>query len=98
VGALLGRIGFLPSALGILFISLAVPFWHPIRRSKPRIQWRRWVSAGALIILLVMIVSCSAGGDGNPSDDGTPAGTYQISIQGQSGNVTASATVTLVVN
>jgi hypothetical protein len=98
VGALLGRIDFFPSALGILFISLAVPFWHPIRRSKPRIQWRRWVSAGALIILLVMIASCSAGGDGNPSDDGTPAGTYQISIQGQSGNVTASATVTLVVN
>jgi hypothetical protein len=95
---LLGRTGFVPPALGILLISLAFPFWPILYKSGPKTQWRRWLRAGALTCFLALIASCSAGNDGNPPTDGTPAGTYQISVQGQSGSVTASAVVTLVVN
>lgn len=98
VGTLIGRIGFLPLVLGILLTSLTILFGRPILRSKPGIQRRRWLKAGAMISLLVIIASCSAGDNGNSSNDGTPAGTYQISVQGQAGIVTSSTTVTLVVN
>jgi hypothetical protein len=46
-----------------------------------------------------LIASCSADGDNTPpSNKGTPAGTYQITVQGESGIVKTSTKVTLLVN
>ena len=55
--------------------------------------------AGALVCLIGLIASCRAGRDGdNPPTNGTPPGTYQITVRGESGNLTVSTTVRLVVS
>jgi hypothetical protein len=56
--------------------------------------------AGALVGLVVLLGSCGGGGGGGDDNSytGTPKGTYQISVQGTSGNMTVSTVVTLTVN
>jgi hypothetical protein len=96
-GMMSGSPGFVPPALGLLLVSLVLLLGLDFRKSILRQSFRRWLTAGALVCLLIVLASCSAGGDGNPPSTGTPPGTYQVSVRGQSGSLTASTTVTLVI-
>jgi hypothetical protein len=97
---LLGPTGFAPPALGLLAVILSLFLGLGITKRMPwRLSGRR-LAACALICLMILIGGCSTtGGDDElPDDDGTPTGTYQISVKGTSGGMTVSTTVTLVVN
>jgi hypothetical protein len=83
----------------LLAIGLTMLLGNVIRKRVPKRLSRRWLAACALVCLVILIGSCSAGGgDDNPPNTGTPKGTYQISAQGTSGNMTVPTVVTLVVN
>jgi len=69
-----------------------------IRKRGPWRLNRRWLAACALVCLVILIGSCSAGGGDDNNYTGTPKGTYQISVQGTSGNMTIPTVVTLIVN
>ena len=96
-GAIFRSTGFVPPALGLLLIILALFIWDRFREPVLNKHFRRWLTAGALVCLIVLVVSCSAGGDGNPPITGTPPGSYQVSVRGQSSCLTVSTTVTLIV-
>jgi hypothetical protein len=95
---LLRATGFGPPAMGLLAIGLTMLLGNVIRKRVPWRLNRRWLAACALVCLVVLIGSCSSGGDDNPLYTGTPKGTHQISVQGTSGNMTVPTVVTLVVN
>jgi hypothetical protein len=98
-GLLSGPAGYGPPALGLLAFGLILFLWSGIRKYFPWRLNRRWLAACALVCLVILIGSCSAGGgDDNHSNTGTPKGTYQISVQGTSGNMTVPTVVTLIVN
>lgn len=97
-GSLSGAAGYGLPALGLLAFSLTLSLWGGVRKYFPRCLNRRWLAACALVCLVILIGSCSSGGDDNPPNTGTPKGTYQISVQGTSGNITVPTVVTLVVN
>jgi hypothetical protein len=83
---------------GLLIATLILTIWVTIYKPSSFRLSPRWLSAVALICLIGLISSCGAGGNGNPpSNDGTPAGTYQITMQGESGSLKTSTTVTLIV-
>ena len=82
----------IPPALGFLILLPAMGRWFCFRRPVPLRLSGRKLAATALIFAIGLIASCSAGGD-----KGTPAGTYQIAIQGESGSVQASTMITLIV-
>ena len=84
--------------LGLLAIGLTMLLGNVIRKRVPWRLNRRWLAACALVCLVILIGSCSSGGDDNPLYTGTPKGTHQISVQGTSGNMTIPTVVTLVVN
>jgi hypothetical protein len=71
--------------------------WTIHRRFSRRIN-RRWLVACALLCLVMLIGSCSAGGGDDNTYTGTPRGTHQISVQGTSGTMTVPTVITLVVN
>jgi hypothetical protein len=85
----------IPAALIFLALVPAMGLWFRFRRPVPVRLLGRWLAAAALICVIGLIASCSAGGDDNPP--GTPAGTYQITIQGESGSVMTSTSVSLIV-
>lgn len=96
---LLRATGFGPPAMGLLAIGLTMLLGNVIRKRVPWRLNRRWLAACALVCLIILISGCSAGGgDDNQTNTGTPKGTYQISVQGTSGNMTIPTVVTLVVN
>jgi len=100
VGAMFGPVRFAPPALGLLLLILALFLWSRFPRPVLNESLRRWLTAGALVCLIVLLAGCGTKGDGNGGNQpgtGTPKGTYQVSIKGQSGDLTASTTVTLVV-
>jgi hypothetical protein len=87
-----------PLAAGLL---LLLPALWPRLFSRGPIACpprRRWILAGAALSLFLMVSSCSSGGSTGPSGDGTPKGTYQITVQGTSGVMKVSTTIMLVVN
>jgi len=90
--------GFGPPALGsfALFLSLLL-IWSIHRRLSRRFS-HRWLVACALFCLVMLIGSCSSDGGDDHTYTGTPKGTHQISVQGTSGTMTATAVITLVVN
>ena len=96
-GVIFRSTGFVPPALSLLLIILALLIWVSFREPGLNKHFHRWLTAGALVCLIVLVVSCSAGGDGNPPSTGTPPGTYQVSVRGQSSCLTVSTTVTLIV-
>lgn len=97
VGAMSGSTGLVPPALGLLLFIPALLLWFLFRHPYPRRFARHRLAAGALICLVVLLSGCGAGEDVAPPVTGTPAGTYPISVQGTSGNLTVSTTLTLVV-
>jgi hypothetical protein len=82
----------IPSALGFLMLIPAIYLWCRLRKPAPERSPGRRLAVAALICVLGWIASCGAGGD-----KGTPAGTYQITIQGESGSVQASTMITLII-
>ena len=96
--SLFGTIGFGPPTLGFFALVLSLLLaWTIHRRFSRRIN-RRWLVACALLCLVMLIGSCSAGGGDDNTYTGTPRGTHQISVQGTSGTMTVPTVITLVVN
>jgi hypothetical protein len=96
--SLSGTSGFRPPVLGFLVLVLSLLLaWTGHRRLPWRIG-HRWLAAGILLCLVVLIGSCSSDGGGNPTYTGTPKGTHQISVQATSGTMTVPTVITLVVN
>ena len=90
--------GLIPPALGLLLLVPALGLLFLRGREIPSKPTRRRLAAAALVCLLLFIGGCSADGDGvAPPSTGTPAGTYQVTVRGSSGNLTVSTQVTLVV-
>jgi len=50
------------------------------------------------LILLLKVAGCGGGGGGTPPPNGTPAGTYTVTVTGTSGTTTHNTTVMLNVN
>ena len=87
----------IPPDFGLLIIPVFA-LWLSFRKISPPRLSRRGLAAVAVIGLIVGIACCSAGGDGDHlPDKGTPAGTYQITVQGKVGNLTMSADISLTV-
>ncbi|MGB8957653.1 MAG: SBBP repeat-containing protein [Candidatus Aminicenantales bacterium] len=96
--AALGSRGFFPPALSLLLVAVAFLFRPRPPVSTPASKVRRWLTAGALALIVLITASCGAGGSRNPTGDtGTPSGTYQITVQGKSRNLTVTTPVTLIV-
>jgi hypothetical protein len=75
-------------------------FAPKLSRALPRRVPVRWLAAGAVVCLVILIGSCSSGGgdDNPPPYTGTPKGTHQITVQAVSGGLTVTTAITLVVN
>jgi hypothetical protein len=98
LGATAGPASFVPLVSGLLFFFLALLLWSRFRKSISGRPFHRRLAAGTLVCLIGLLTGCSAGGDGNnPPTSGTPPGTYQITVQGNSGSLAVSTTLTLVV-
>lgn len=95
VGAIFRSMGFVPPALGLILAILTLLSWLSIRKRISEGLSHRWLTAGALVCLIVLLASCGA--VGNPPNTGTPKGTYQIMVKGISGNLSVSTNITLVV-
>ncbi len=97
-GGLSASFARIPPVWGLwLLLPALVLALRPGRPGRPR-PARRYLAAAALVCALVLAGGCGAGGTGpNSPGQGTPAGTYEITVKGTSGSLTASTTVTLVV-
>ncbi len=78
--------------LGATLIALALAAYSfarpPSRRALP--------AALIILLLLLELADCGAGGSGS-QDQGTPSGTYDITVIATSSNLTATTTITLTV-
>jgi hypothetical protein len=68
-----------------------------------RKKWFGFLMLGMLLFALLLMPACSSssgGGGGGGTDNGTPTGTYTITVTGTSGSnvVTGSPALTLTVN
>ncbi|MFO7732698.1 MAG: SBBP repeat-containing protein [Candidatus Aminicenantes bacterium] len=94
-GGVLAAYGWAPPAWGLL---LVFPVVCLLALNFSWVQGHlrhRWVLAGSIVCLIVLLGGCSADGGGNTPSAGTPAGTYTITVQGVSGSLAASTQVTL---
>jgi len=95
LGAWGGRV---PPALAFLLVATALLVLARSGRSFVLLPVRRRLAAAALVLVVLGLAGCGAGGGGNNNNDqGTPAGTYAISIQATSGNLGTRASVNLTV-
>ncbi len=105
-GVAIGSMGGGPSvlgpprflSLGLLLLFTALLLWFRFGLAAPAILAGRRLAAYTVICLVMLLSACSAGGGGPMPSAGTPAGTYQVTVQGASGGQTVSTTVTLIVN
>jgi hypothetical protein len=89
---------YVPPALGLmLLLGLIIPRMIPVlcRRSIPLGPAHRRLATVVLILLTVWLAACGAGGGSD--NQGTPAGTYQLAIQGRSGSFTSTTSLTLTI-
>ncbi len=97
-GLAAGSSGLIPPALGLVLLLAAFLAAGLGRKAAVLGRARRRLATVALILLLVWIAGCSAGGGGGSQDQGTPAGTYYLSVHALSGTLDALTQITLVVN
>jgi hypothetical protein len=98
-GTLVGAAPLGPLAAGLLFLMLALVLRSFARGSSGLPPSRRWILAGAALVLLLMVSGCGAGGgDDNQHVLGTPKGTHTVTVNAKSGTMSVPLTVTLVVN
>jgi hypothetical protein len=99
-GSLSGAAGLGPQTLGLSALVVSLLLGITCRTCIQRRISRRWLATCALVCLVIVIGSCSAGGgnDNPPPYTGTPKGTYTVSVQGTSGNMTVPTSITLIVN
>jgi hypothetical protein len=57
---------------------------------------RAWTALPAVLALTLVMGACGGGG-GAPTDGGTPAGTYTITVTANSGSITKTTNLTLIV-
>ncbi len=95
--SLAGAIGLEPPAMDASLIVLILLVGGVLYRQIPRRLWRRCLVASALAGLVILIGGCGAS-DSEAPYTGTPKGSYQISVQGKTGDTSVLTTVTLVVN
>jgi hypothetical protein len=98
MGGLSASSARIPPAWGLLLLLPALVLaLRAGRPGRPGLA-RRYLAAAALVCALALAGGCGAGGTGTDSPgQGTPAGTYEITVKATSGSLTASTTVTLVV-
>jgi len=96
--ALLNSSSAVPPASGLAILVSLYLFGINLGKRTPGQRSRRWLMAVGSVCLIFMLTSCGAGrDDGNPPYTGTPKGTYQITVQGESGSLKTSTRVMLVV-
>jgi hypothetical protein len=94
-----GLAGSVPPASILLVFLPAFFLWSRLRKSTSCRPVRRRLAPAAMVFLIILLAGCSAGGDGDaPPPTGTPKGTYQVTVRGESGSLTVSTAITLVVN
>jgi hypothetical protein len=84
--------------------------WFPLAAfvlagARSRSSHRRLVTAGIALLLVIILAACGGGGGGGgnngasplPPSGGTPAGSYTVVVTGQSGTLTHSTRIVLVV-
>jgi len=90
-------IPFWVTASCLVWLAFCAMLWTLLRRSRERV----WVSAALLLCAAVICASCGGGGPGPPPPppppQGTPAGTYTLTVTGSSGNLSHSKTVKVIV-
>jgi hypothetical protein len=92
-----GTSGLLPPAFGLALLLAALGSARFGRALAGLAQARRRLAVIALILIVVWIAGCSATGGGSESQ-GTPAGTYYLTVHATSGTLDALTQLTLVVN
>ncbi len=97
-GLAAGSSGLIPPALGLVLLLAAFAAAALGRKAASLVRARRLLATAALVLLMVWIAGCSSGGGGGSQDQGTPAGTYYLSVHAISGTLDALTQVTLVVN
>jgi C1A family cysteine protease len=94
-GGLLG-----PGLLGLGLLLLIGAAFFARWAARPGVARRSakpWLAAAAALGLVLVIAGCSASDGGGSSNQGTPAGTYQVGVRGSSGSMMISTQVELVV-
>jgi hypothetical protein len=98
-GMTASQASLLPPFMGLLVLLSALLSWSLFNQPAPGRAVRRRLAAAAVFCLIAVLAGCSAGGGGNDqTGNGTPRGTYPITVRGVSGGLTVSTTITLIVN
>jgi hypothetical protein len=92
-----GTSGLVPPGLGLAFLLAILGAARSGRRAAAFARAHRRLAATAMALLLIWAAGCSAGGGGS-QDQGTPAGTYYLSVHAVSGTLDALTQITLTVN
>ena len=96
--AALGPIGPIPPALGLLFLAAALLAWALSRGPAVRgPAVRRRLAMAALVLLVIGLAGCGAGGTNEPQDTSTPPGTYSVIVHATSGGLSVGTPITLIV-
>jgi hypothetical protein len=82
-------------------MALSLIVFAGIRRFARTRPLALYLSAALLGLFLALLAACGGGsgggGGGGPTNPGTPAGTYTVTIAGTAGSLQNSGTVTLTV-
>jgi hypothetical protein len=93
-----GSAAIFPPVSGLALLVLGLVLAPQLSRFFGRRLSRRWLAACTLLALVILIGGCGSGGGANNSYTGTTKGTYTITVQAVSGNLTVTTPITLVVN